>query len=50
MVSMYDKSLVLEILEQIVDAIEIVKERCLFSSCEDDFYDIKEGQVILDSI
>jgi len=47
---MYDKSLVLEILEQIVDAIEIVKERCLFASCEDDFYDTKEGQVILDSI
>ncbi len=33
---MYDKSLVLEILEQITDAIETVQERCLFAKCEDD--------------
>jgi len=28
---MYDKSLVIEIVEQIIDAIEIVQERCLFA-------------------
>jgi uncharacterized protein with HEPN domain len=50
MASMYDKSLVLEIVEQIIGAIEIVQERCLFAKCEDDFYDTKEGQLILDSI
>ncbi len=47
---MYDKSLVIEILEQIIDAIEIVQERCLFAKCEDDFYYTKEGQEKLDSI
>ena len=47
---MYDTSLVVEILEQIIDAIETVQERCLFAKCEDDFYDTKEGQEKLDSI
>jgi len=47
---MYDKSLVLEILEQIIDAIDIVQERCLFAKCEDDFVDTKEGQEKLDAI
>ena len=47
---MYDKSLVLEILEQIIDAIDIVQERCLFAKCEDDFIDTKEGQEKLDAI
>jgi uncharacterized protein with HEPN domain len=47
---MYDKSLVLEILEQIIDAIDIVQERCLFAKCEDDFVDTKEGQEKLDGI
>jgi len=47
---MYDTSLVVEILEQIIEAIEAVQERCTFAKCEDDFYDTKEGQVILDSI
>jgi uncharacterized protein with HEPN domain len=50
MVSMYDKSLVLEILDQIIDAIDIVQERCLFAKCEDDFVDTKEGQEKLDGI
>jgi len=47
---MYDKSLVLEILDQIIDAIDIVQERCLFAKCEDDFVDTKEGQEKLDGI
>ncbi len=50
MVSMYDKSLVIEILEQIIDAIDTVKERCAYASSEDDLIDTKEGQEKLDSI
>ena len=50
MVSMYDKILILEILNQIIDAIEIVEERCAFAKYEDDFTYTKEGQEKLDSI
>jgi uncharacterized protein with HEPN domain len=50
MASMYDKGLVLDILEQIIEAIEIVQERCAFATCENDFMDTKEGQEKLDSI
>ena len=50
MVSMYDKTLIIEILDQIIDAVEIAKERCVFAKCEDDFIDTKEGQEKLDSI
>jgi len=42
--SMYDKSLVVDILNQIIDAIEIVEERCAFAKTQDDFMDSKEGQ------
>ena len=47
---MYDKSLVIDILDQIIEAIEIVKERCEFAKKDDDFIDTKEGQEKLDSI
>jgi len=47
---MYDQSLVIEILQQIIDAVEIVQERCLFAKKENDFCDTKEGQEKLDSI
>lgn len=47
---MYDKELVLDILEQIIEAIEIVQERCTFATCQNDFMDSKEGQEKLDSI
>ena len=47
---MYDKTLVIEILDQIINAIEIVQERCHFAKCEDDFSHTKEGQEKLDSI
>jgi len=47
---MYDKELVLDILEQIIEAIETVQERCTFASCQNDFMDTKEGQEKLDSI
>jgi len=48
--SMYDKSLVVDILNQIIDAIEIVEERCAFAKTQDDFMDSKEGQEKLDGI
>ncbi|WP_428746088.1 HepT-like ribonuclease domain-containing protein [Sulfurimonas sp.] len=47
---MFDKSLVIEILTQIIDAIEIVEERCKFAKTQDDFCDTKEGQEKLDGI
>lgn len=47
---MYDKVLVIEILEQIIESIEIVIERCEYAKCMDDFIDTKEGQEKLDSI
>ena len=47
---MYDKSLVIDILEQIIDAIETVQERCQFATTQDDFMDTKEGQEKLDGI
>lgn len=47
---MYDKELVLDILKQIIEAIEIVQERCAFANCQNDFMDSKEGQEKLDSI
>jgi hypothetical protein len=41
---MYDKALVVEILGQIVGAIEIVKKRCTHANCVNNFYDTEEGQ------
>ena len=43
MESVYDMSLVIDILDQIIEAIEIVEERCEFAKKEDDFIDTKEG-------
>ena len=47
---MFDKSLVIDILNQIINAIETVEERCSFAKTQDDFCDTKEGQEKLDSI
>ena len=47
---MYDKGLVIEILEQMIKAIQIVEERCNFVKHPDDFTDTKEGQEKLDGI
>ena len=47
---MYDKSLVVDILSQIIDAVEIMQERCEFATSQDDFLDSKEGLVQLDAI
>jgi uncharacterized protein with HEPN domain len=46
----YDKSLVIDILHQISDAIKIVQKRCSFAKSEDDFCDTEEGQEKLDGI
>ena len=46
----YNKYLVIEILNQIIEAIEIVQKRCTFAKSEDDFCDTEEGQEKLDGI
>jgi uncharacterized protein with HEPN domain len=50
MVYLFDKSLILDILNQIINAIETVDERCSFAKTQDDFCDTKEGQEKLDGI
>lgn len=47
---MYDRALVVDILNQIVAALEIVKERCASVNSVDDLIDTKAGQERLDSI
>jgi len=47
---MYDKDLVVEILEQVIESICIVQERCEYASCIDDCMDTKAGQEKLESI
>jgi len=49
-VFMYDKSLVVDILSQIIEAVEIIEERCAFAKAQEDFTDTKEGQEKLDGI
>ena len=50
MAFMYDKSLVVDIFMQIIEAIETVEERCAFAKSQDDFLDTKRGQEKLDGI
>jgi len=47
---MYDKSLVLDILEDFIGATETIIYRCSKVNCMDDFLDDEEGQMLLDSI
>jgi uncharacterized protein with HEPN domain len=47
---MYDKSLVIDILSQIIEAVETIEERCTFANCQDDFIYTKQGQEKLDGI
>ena len=47
---MYDKTLVIDILDQIIEAILIVDERCSYAKSQDDFIDTKAGQEKLDGI
>jgi uncharacterized protein with HEPN domain len=44
------ESLILEIIEQMLDAIYWIEKKCNFAKCEDDFIDTEEGQEKLDSI
>ncbi|WP_353662880.1 HepT-like ribonuclease domain-containing protein [Hydrogenimonas sp. SS33] len=46
----YDKSLVIEILQQINDSISLVKKRCSYAKIADDFLQNDEGLIKLDSI
>lgn len=51
MVSMlYDKVLVIELLQQIADALVIVQRRCSYAKVENDFTDTETGQEKLDGI
>ena len=50
MASMYDKTLIIDILDKVIEAIETTQERCTFVSKIDDFIDTVEGQEKLDSI
>lgn len=47
---MYDKTMVLDILEQIVDATATIKKRCSSIDCISGFLDTEEGQEKLDGI
>lgn len=47
---MYDKTLILDVLEQVIEASEVVEERCVSVTDVDYFIDTKDGQKTLDSI
>ncbi len=47
---MYDKYLVSDILEEMIDASHTISSRCSKMSCMDDFVANDEGQMVLDSI
>ena len=46
----YDKALVIEILQQISDALVVIQKRCSYAKVEDDFIDSETGQDKLDGI
>ena len=46
----YDEALVIEILQQISDALVIIQRRCSYAKVEDDFTDTETGQDKLDGI
>ena len=46
----YDKTLIVEILQQISDALVIVQKRCAYAKNENDFIDTETGQDKLDGI
>ena len=46
----YDKTLVVDILNQIIDAVESIQHKCKWAKDEDDFCDTEQGQEKLDSI
>ncbi|BAF69689.1 HepT-like ribonuclease domain-containing protein [Nitratiruptor sp. SB155-2] len=47
---MYDRNLVVEIIEQIIDAVKTIQKRCNFAKSYEDFIHSEEGQEKLDSI
>jgi uncharacterized protein with HEPN domain len=47
---MYDKTLVIDILDQLCEAVAVIEERCGTIGSVDDFLDTKEGQERLDGI
>lgn len=50
MLSMYDKTLVIDILDDMLNAVNKIQQRCSKANCIDDFLDDEEGQILLDSI
>ena len=46
----YDKTLVVDILNQIIDAVQSIQNKCKWAKNEDDFCDTEQGQEKLDSI
>lgn len=47
---MYDKTLVIDILGDMLNATNKIQHRCSKINCVDDFLDDEEGQILLDSI
>ncbi len=47
---MYDKTLVTDILDDMLHATQKIQHRCTKAHCVDDFLDDEEGQILLDSI
>ena len=47
---MYDKSLICDILKDMITAVEKIETRCSKVSCMDDFLYDEDGQILLDSI
>lgn len=47
---MYDKTLVIDILDDMLNATNKIQHRCSKTNCVDDFLDDEEGQILLDSI
>ncbi len=47
---MYDKSLVSDIIEDMITATKKIEKRCSKADCADDFLQDEEGQILLDSI
>jgi len=47
---MYDNSLVIDIVEEMIEATQKIKSRCSKFSCADDFMVDEQSQIVLDSI
>lgn len=47
---MYDKSLIRDILKDMIEAVQKIENRCSKVSCIDEFLDDEDGQILLDSI